>query len=133
MFSSKTCYLIDDDIDDQEIFLMAVERVNNNIQCITASDCGEALDFLKREDNPKPNIIFLDLNMPKMGGKKCLEEIKKISYLQHIPVIIYSTSNEAKDKLETHQLGAAYYLPKPSSMQELTSQLNVILNKIDIS
>lgn len=119
--------MIDDDPDDREIFALALEEIDQDYKCITASN---GMDALKKLADPDfvPNLIFLDLNMPIMSGKQCLHEIKKITRLSEIPVIIYSTSSYAQDIEETKQLGASHFLIKPSSIRILTSCLNELIN-----
>jgi CheY-like chemotaxis protein len=123
MKNGKICFLIDDDIDDQEIFTLVLKSVNPTITCITANDGIEAVTRLTTEEAFTPDYIFLDLNMPRMSGKECLQEIKKIDRLNTTPVIIYSTSFEQKDVLETRALGASDYLEKQSSIEELRNRL----------
>lgn len=122
------CILIDDDPDDQEIFLLALQKLQANIKCITADNGIEALQILEQE-NIHPDYIFLDLNMPRMNGKQCLAEIKKIKRLELIPVIIYSTSTVQSDIMETKELGAADYITKQSSIKELTRILSAFFSK----
>ena len=123
MNNGKTCFLIDDDIDDQEIFTLVLKSVNPSITCITANDGIEAITKLTAEETFNPDFIFLDLNMPRMDGKECLQEIKKIDRLIRVPVIIYSTSTEQNDVLVTRALGASGYLEKQSSVAELRNRL----------
>lgn len=123
MNNGKTCLLIDDDIDDQEIFSLVLKSVNPSIACIIANDGVEAVSRLAAEENLNPDYIFLDLNMPRMDGKECLQEIKKIDRLKQTPVIIYSTSSEQKDIVETRRLGASDYLEKQSSVADLKKML----------
>lgn len=115
--------MIDDDIDDQEIFTLVLKSVNPTINCVTASDGIEAVTKLMTEASFNPDYIFLDLNMPRMSGKECLQEIKKIDRLKGTPIVIYSTSSEQKDILETRALGASDYLEKQSSLVELKNRL----------
>jgi CheY-like chemotaxis protein len=103
-------FIVDDDTDDQDLFIEAVNEVDGSIQCLSASDCEEALDLLKNRKIGLPDMIFLDLNMPRLNGKQCLAELKKQAHLKHIPVIIYSTSSERRDIEETSRLGAAHFL-----------------------
>src|SRR3954447_10691318 len=112
----KTCFLIDDDIDDQEIFELALKKVDDSIDCVFANDGAEALQKFMNDESFMPDIIFLDLNMPQMNGKQCLSEIKKISRLQHIPVIIYTTTRSDADATETKMLGALDFITKPASI-----------------
>jgi CheY-like chemotaxis protein len=125
--TNKKFLLIDDDPDDQEFFLEATKEVDDSIECSFASSCEEALETLK-SNAYIPDYIFLDLNMPKVDGKKCLAEIKKIFHVQHIPVIIYSTSSLKKDIEETASLGAVYFLTKPSAFRELCSAIEKVLS-----
>ncbi|MGV3560218.1 response regulator [Larkinella arboricola] len=125
-----TCFLIDDDEDDQELFTLALKKVDPSLTCVVADDCGEALKKLRQEENFWPQYIFLDLNMPRMHGKQCLIELKKIARIKHIPIIIYSTSSEPKDIQETKALGAADFLTKPPLISTLTARLaNLLLNR----
>ena len=118
-----TCFLIDDDVDDQDIFILALEEVDPSIRCYTASDGVEALRKLNGEKDFRPDFIFLDLNMPRLNGRQCLEEIRKIDFLDAIPVVIYSTSSGQRDKTETKQLGAADYIVKPNTVSALADVL----------
>ena len=124
-----TCFLIDDDADDRDIFTMALSKVNYSVDCIMASDPIEGLERLQTDPAFIPNIIFIDLNMPRMNGKQCLKEIKKLDHLQQVPVFIYSTSSEPRDILEAKQLGANDYLIKQSSIGGLVRILEQVFQK----
>ena len=128
MIKAKTLFIVDDDIDDQEVFTQALEHVDNSVECFKVSTCEEALDMLKDEKKHKPDLIFLDLNMPRISGKQCLTELKKISHLKHVPIVIYSTSSEKRDIEETSKLGAAHFLTKPDKFGELCKALNELLS-----
>jgi CheY-like chemotaxis protein len=117
-----TCFLIDDDADDQDIFILALAEVDNTIRCEVASDGINALKRLGDKEL-RPDYIFLDLNMPRMNGKQCLSQIKKIDFLADIPVIVYSTSSDQRDKTETAELGATDYIVKPNSVSALAGIL----------
>jgi CheY-like chemotaxis protein len=129
MAKNKTFFIVDDDIDDQELFMEAVSEVDQSIECISASDCEEALDLLKSGKVVLPDMIFLDLNMPRLNGKQCLAELKRQANLKHIPVIIYSTSSEKKDIEETTKLGAAHFLTKPNKFEELCKALSYVVSR----
>ena len=126
--ANLTCFLVDDDLDDQEIFALAVEDLKAPIHCVTAVDDIEALNRLRSDESFIPDFIFLDLNMPRMNGKQCLLEIRKIERLLRTPVIIYSTSSNRRDIDETLRLGAAHFLTKPSSISLLTRELATLMN-----
>ena len=108
---NKILMVVDDDPDDRFFFTKAVRKYHPSYECREASDGVDALDKL-RQEKILPDFIFLDLNMPLMNGKKCLEELKKDGKLKNIPVIVYSTSTYQKDKEETMALGAIHYLVK---------------------
>lgn len=123
MAQYKTCLLIDDDLDDHEIFTMALEDLPLPVKLISEFNPVSALLRLSRREEA-PDIIFLDLNMPRMNGKQCLEEIRKFPHLRDVPVIIYSTSSEIRDLIDTRELGATAYVVKSSRIADLTSVLN---------
>jgi len=124
------CYLIDDDPDDQEIFGLGLNELNLPAKCFTADSCPDAIERLKNDPSFKPDYIFIDLNMPRMGGRECISELKKMAWLADIPLIIYSTSSELKDIRETHELGANYFLTKPFTVSILVKKLNDFFQKM---
>jgi CheY-like chemotaxis protein len=123
------CLFIDDDIDDQEIFSFAVRGLNKTVNLVTAGDGLEALEILKGDETFIPDCIFLDLNMPRMNGKECLPEIRKLSRLREVPIIIYTTSSEDNDRLDTRRLGASDFMTKESSIEGLKTALDKIFHK----
>jgi CheY-like chemotaxis protein len=126
---NKRLFIIDDDTEDQEIFMDAIREVDGSIQCYTATSGEDALEQLEREVVVLPDLIFLDLNMPKLNGKQILGEIKKRRSLKHIPVIMYSTSFAPRDIEEITQLGAVFHLLKPSRFEDLCRSLEAIISK----
>ncbi|MEP6464846.1 MAG: response regulator [Parafilimonas sp.] len=126
MTKNNRFLLVDDDADDVSLFKEVLEEVNPSIDFISASDGQEALNVLRQHQNNSPDIIFLDLNMPRMDGKQCLTEIKKDPALQRIPVIMYTTSCQSKDIEETMLKGAICFITKPSNLKELKSILSSI-------
>jgi CheY-like chemotaxis protein len=125
----KRLFIIDDDVEDQEIFMEAVREVDDSIQIYSSTSGEDALKQLEREVVVLPDLIFLDLNMPKLNGKQVLKEIKNTRALKRIPVIMYSTSFAPMDIEEINRLGAAHHLLKPSRFDELCKSLNTILSK----
>jgi CheY-like chemotaxis protein len=107
----KTLMLIDDDDDDREVFISVLEGIDQAAVCVTAINGKDALQ--KLNDGFKPELIFLDLNMPLMNGKQFLKKIKTVEELKDIPVIVLSTSSDAESILETKQLGARDFITKP--------------------
>jgi CheY-like chemotaxis protein len=129
MHKPRTFFIVDDDIDDQELFIEAVSEVDRSISCIPVSNCEEALAVLKNTKTDLPDMIFLDLNMPRLNGKQCLAELKRQVHLKDIPVIIYSTSSEKRDIEETTRLGAAHFLTKPNRFEDLCKAILFVLSK----
>jgi CheY-like chemotaxis protein len=118
--------LIDDDMDDTLLFRKVVSDINHAIYFLSAQDGKEALEYLQSGQPHLPDLIFLDLNMPRMNGKECLQLLKKDPLLKDIPVIIYTTSSLLKDKQETIAAGAICFITKPSSISDLKKILLVI-------
>ena len=127
MAEYKTLLLVDDDIEDQEIFLSVIEKVSPSIECQTAINGAEALQLLLSK-KVHPDVIFLDLNMPLMNGKQFLTEIKKHEGFREIPVIILSTSSDKQTIHETRQLGAYHFITKPDKFSIWESTLKTILS-----
>src|SRR2546423_14089504 len=100
--------LIDDDSDDREIFSWVMKGIRPSSEIDSASDGFEALDKLKNH-RYNPDLIFLDLNMPRMHGLECLRHIRQMERLHQHPVIVYSTSSNPRDISESHKAGASEY------------------------
>lgn len=112
MTSTKVIFLVDDDVDDLEIFCNALDGIGLDAVCFTATNGQEALQKLTSGE-VKPDIIFLDLNMPLMNGKQFLTQIKQKPGLDKIPVVILSTSSDPESVVEAKRLGASHFLTKP--------------------
>ena len=123
-------FLVDDDADDISIFKEVMQDVNPTVEIVSAGDGQEALKILKQNKSDLPDIIFLDLNMPRMGGKECLVELKNDYELRQIPVIMYTTSSQSKDIEETMLKGAICFITKPSSLKELKNILSAISKNV---
>ena len=121
--------LIDDDIDDQEFFIMALEKIDSNITCAVEKDCTRALEKLKTFDLFPPRYIFLDINMHKMSGLDCLIELRKYPHLSNSKIIMYSTSSDKKIIEKSKELGANDYLVKPPSIKILVENLTDVIKK----
>ena len=132
MIESPCFFLIDDDPDDQEFFGLALEDIGNNIRYVKADDGLHALEILKADKNFLPDFIFLDLNMPRLNGKDCLIEIKKMPHLKDIPVYIYTTSMNENDKIETAKYGAEGFITKPFQFEHLVKILLKVMTTIII-
>jgi DNA-binding NtrC family response regulator len=111
--------IIDDDADDRMLFIEAVKEVDEHFECITANDGQQALDLLTNDVLSLPDLIFLDISMPRLNGKKCLAELKKSERLKDIPVIIYTTSKNVEESRELKEMGAYHFISKPSNADEI--------------
>ncbi len=123
------CFLIDDDVDDQEIFYLALKEVNSSVHCVYASDATKALDKLKNDLDFLPQCIFVDMNMPRIDGKQCLLNIKEIDRLKDVPIFMYSTYADAKTIAEVKQLGATDFIVKPTSIPLLVQVLTELFHR----
>jgi DNA-binding NtrC family response regulator len=121
--------LIDDDEDDRKLFFESVFEIDKTITCNGAESCRKGLEFLKDNNNPLPDYIFLDLRMPGLSGEQCLEEIKKDARLLHIPVIVYTTSREVGESVEMKKKGAAHFMSKPTAPEEVYYMVSFVLNE----
>jgi DNA-binding response OmpR family regulator len=128
MVNPKTFYLVDDDNDDLDFFCEAVDSIDETIICIKAPNSELALHSFKTHDIPVPDLIFLDLNMPLVDGRTFLKQIKLIQPYSSVPVIIYSTSSNQKDREDAMQLGASDFITKPHTMKKLVSDLSGVLS-----
>jgi CheY-like chemotaxis protein len=122
----KNILLVEDDPDDQFVFMDAMNEIASHVECITANNGIEALALLK---NPLsvPSLIFLDLNMPLMNGFECLKQIKENKQFKQIPVIILTTSKNPDDHRLSKEFGAEKFITKTSDFKLLKRTLQEIL------
>jgi CheY-like chemotaxis protein len=118
--------IVDDDEDDRDLLSEAVHEIDPRINCILARNGQEALIGLRMHEMPKPNLIFLDLNMPRVNGIQFLKELRKDRALRDIPVAIYTTSNLNKDEQECRRLGAVHFVTKPSSFNGICMMVSKV-------
>ena len=116
---------VDDDADDRLLLQEAFEE--NNLPCKLnfLEDGIELLNYLKK-NLANPNLILLDINLPRKDGTQILKEIKTNFEWRHIPVVMFTTSKSPEDVRKCYELGANSYIVKPSSFQELLNVTNMI-------
>jgi CheY-like chemotaxis protein len=119
--------LADDDIDDCIFFKDALEELPLSATLSTVNDGVQLMNYLSAKSNDLPDVLFLDLNMPRKSGFECLSEIKLIDKLKALPVIIFSTSLNLEVVNLLFQKGAHYYICKPGDYDKLKK---VILDAI---
>jgi CheY-like chemotaxis protein len=119
--------IIDDDLEDSELFREAVNEINSSIKISHVQDGKEALQHLQQLLPVVPDFIFLDINMPVMNGRETLIQIKKIPRVKDIRVVMYSTTSDTAEIKTYYQLGAYDFLIKPHNFKKLVEALESIL------
>jgi CheY-like chemotaxis protein len=140
--NTKPILLVEDNQDDVDLTMMALEKSKILNEVVVVGDGVEALDFLfgtgdfaGRDTSVKPQVVLLDLNMPRMGGIEFLRRIRDDERTRFLPVVILTTSNEDKDRIESYHPGANSYVRKPvdfGQFVEAVQQLGLywmVLNK----
>lgn len=121
--------LADDDQDDCFFFEKALKELQIATDLKTVNDGERLMDYLSKNSEQPPDVLFLDLNMPRKSGSECLKEIKESEKLKNIPVVIYSTSLNDTVADVLYEYGAHYYLQKcdfthlPNSIQKVLTLL----------
>lgn len=121
--------LADDDMDDCLLFKDALEELDVPTRLTTCSN-GDELMTLLRNAELLPDVVFLDLNMPRKNGFECLTEIKQANKLRSLPVIIFSTSFEPKIVDMVCKNGAAHYICKPNEYSKLVTVVHYAVSTI---
>lgn len=119
--------LADDDEDDRMFFTDAFSELKMSTKVHTYNDGVELMNYLNSEDAVLPEILFLDLNMPRKNGMECLMEIKANSKFENIAVAIYSTSSTEEHIEETFVNGANIYIKKPNDFNTLKKVLSDVV------
>jgi CheY-like chemotaxis protein len=119
---------IDDDGDDRELFCDALKEIDPTIDCIAKSSAEDAIHLLNTT-NSLPRWIFLDINMPKMGGIECLKTLRKDNRLAHIPITVLSTTTSSKEIDEVKKLGADFIAKEG----KYNKYVKVLKSKIDLT
>ena len=123
---SKTRFLlVDDDADDAGLFCEALGQIDPVIQCDSVENGREVFNYLSAH-HTKPDVIFLDINMPVMNGWDCLKKLKEDPNHRAIPTIVYSTSTAKRDIETAYMLGALVYITKPEDFTELYNILKIV-------
>ena len=124
----KMVFLAEDDPDDRLLFEDALNEIGNGAQLITAKDGMQLIQLLNNLVPPPPEVIFLDLNMPRKNGFECLKEIKLNPTYKNIPVVIFSTSSQPETVASVYKMGANFYIRKPGTFQKLKSAIMSVLS-----
>jgi CheY-like chemotaxis protein len=129
---SPVLLLADDSQDDCKMLQMALKKLSSDCVLKTVKDGEELMEYLRAQGRHvgarRPSLVFVDLNLPLKTGLEALEEIKATPLLRAIPVIIWTTSQNPSDILQSYRLGASTYFSKPDSFEDLTAMVGVILD-----
>ncbi len=125
--------LVEDDPGDQELTRRALEEGKIRNELYIVQDGEEALDYLYRreqyanpDDAPRPDLILLDLNLPKLNGKQVLEKIRQDPDLRRLAVVVLTTSRHEEDVLRSYDLGVNSYINKPVDLTQLTRLVHAL-------
>jgi len=122
---------VDDDPGDVLMIEEAFESIGSPRKVFVVNDGEEAVAFLRQtgefSDAPRPDVILLDLNMPRMDGRQVLAEVKSDVELRSIPIVVLTTSQSPADILSSYTLHANAYVTKPMNLDDLTE----VVHKID--
>ncbi len=114
--------LVDDNPADVDLTIETLAQSARALHVSAVSDGGEAMSWLRRQgrhrDAPQPDLVILDLNLPRKSGREVLAEIKTDSELRRIPIIVFTSSEAASDVTHSYDLGANCYLRKPGNLAD---------------
>ena len=127
-YKPLTIFLAEDDEDDRQFFTDAIAQMKVKTKLKTFNDGQELMDHLSDIDQAEPDLVFLDLNMPRKSGMECLEEIRKNPRLKDLVIAIYSTSASEEDVEDTFVRGANIYIHKPNDFPALKKVLADVLS-----
>jgi two-component system response regulator len=141
--ASRTILLVEDNADDEALMFRALMKNNIGNQLIVARDGAEALDYLfgtgkyaGRDVNSGPQVVLLDLNLPKVSGLEVLRRLRSNERTRHLPVVILTSSNEEQDRLHGYENGANSYVRKPVDFNQFIESVRqlglywLILNEL---
>lgn len=123
MPEQHTLLIIEDNPDDVELTMLALEQANMEENIVIATDGAEAIDYLFSDttSHPLPDLILLDLQLPKVSGLEVLQRIRSDAKTKMLPIVILTTSNEEVDRLQGYSLGCNSYIRKPVNYDEFVN------------
>ncbi|MCJ8321240.1 MAG: response regulator [Colwellia sp.] len=131
-YKSVNILLVDDDDDDCLLTKKALSHSNLLHKLTCVGDGQELMDYLYRKEKfqdqnhwPSPDIILLDLNMPRKDGREALKEIRSNADFKHIPIIVLTTAKEEEEVLRSYNLGANAFITKPVTFDGFIKAMDV--------
>ena len=122
--------VVEDNPNDVAIIKRAMRKSDVKCELYFARDGAEALDFLYQqgdfEDAPRPDLILLDLNLPKIKGLEVLEKVKADEHLRRLPVIVLTISEREEDMVKAYDSGAASYMTKPVDSKDFERLIQTV-------
>ncbi len=129
--NTKVILLVEDNPDDVQLTLRALKKSKIMNEVVVAQDGVEALDYLfgtgkyaGRDTKILPQVVLLDLKMPRMDGLEALQRIRKDERTKLLPVVVLTTSSEDRDRVESYKLGANSYVRKPVDFNQFAEAVN---------
>ncbi len=120
-------FLADDDEDDCMLFQEALNDIGRKVELTVSRDGEELMHTFDEKVPPPPNVLFLDLNMPRKSGFECLKEMRQSEKLKNIPVVVFSTSADKDHIKKTFHDGANHYARKPGNFVDLKKLIEHVL------
>lgn len=127
---SARILLVDDSHSDRVLFREMLKEINPRFKLLSAQDGITAIMQLTAENAEIPDMIFMDMKMPRMNGVETLKAIKNYDFLNHIPVVMYSTGELEEYQPLAKKFGASYCLKKSMDMQQSVDEIRIIIEKI---
>ena len=128
--NGKLILLVEDNPDDEALTLRALKNSNIANEVVVARDGAEAIDFLfgatRDESCRLPELVLLDLNLPKVNGFEVLKRIRADSRTHSLPVVVLTTSDEDRDLVESYKLGANSYVRKPVDFEDFRKAVKTL-------
>lgn len=125
-----TILLVEDNKDDEELTILGLRESHIQNKIDVVRDGAEALDYIFQRDKYKdielPQLIFLDLKLPKISGLEILKQIRANPRTKYLPVVIFTSSKEEQDLIESYKLGANSFIQKPVGFEEFSKAVNYL-------
>ena len=122
----KPILLVEDDVVDAMTVERALKEIHVTNMLFTVGNGEEALAYLRNEENARPCVILLDLNMPRMNGVEFLRVVKLDPVMKKIPIVVLTTSRDDQDIIESYKLSAAGYIIKPVDYKKFVEALRTV-------